>query len=281
MSQIALCIPHAPHMPGRIESMARLKATIDNSDGPGNDLVRIFADREPHWRWSRKMWRWGLDTGMLHLVQLQDDALVPPNVLAVLHALHAGAPAKADVVALFGVHPIGRELARTGMRWHRSRAWVLGIGYSLSRRFLEGFVPWVEANDARARVTCEDALINAYCVENGIDVYHPLPSVVEHDIGVPSTWGAQSADMGLDKPENHGHRKAVVSWRDYGLAEMARPDFWEQQQDVRLLPESLSPTCWFCLGEPAFISSQETGVQVGPGCFAKMAAEAARRMVNR
>jgi len=172
-------------------------------------------------------------------------------------------------VALFSPHPLAREIARMGGRWHRTRAWVMGNGYLLSRAFLSEFVPWVIANEARARVTCEDALIGAFCVETARDVFHPLPSIVDHDVSVPSTNGADST----------GHRRATVHWSHYMPAELEDPNYWVQPGATRLLAAGeCSPRCWFCLAEDAFISSQETGVHIGPACMARMVVEAANRM---
>ena len=275
---IAIAIPHASHHAARTVSLNRLLLQIGN----GAVVPRVFADREPHWQWSKKLWRYGLESGAAWLVQVQDDVQVPQTFVWACEAALEGAPTNCDVVALFGIHPLARELARQGQRWYTTRAWLMGNGYALRRSFLETFVPWVEANEETARVTCEDALINRYCVETGRSVFHTMPSLVEHDLSLPSTWGQQAAGMGLDRPENHGHRKATVSYLDYNEIEIARPDFWHQAGDVRALLDALGPRCWMCLGhEPAFISSQESGVHLGPECFAKMAQEAARRMVNR
>lgn len=278
LPSIKIAIPHAAYRPGRPESLARLRAQLG---GDGSDR-RVFADKEPHWKWSLRLWRWGLESGADWLVQLQDDVQVPETFGAAVRAALAAASPSAQVVALFGIHPLARELARQGQRWHRTRAWLMGNGYALRRDFLAEFVPWVDANEALARVTCEDALINRYCVETGRDVFHTMPSLVEHDLSIASTWGDQAKGMGLDRPENHGHRKATVSYLDFNPRELTRVDFWQQQGDVRALLDSLGPRCWMCLGqEGAFISSQESGVHLGPQCFAKMAHEAAGRMLNR
>jgi hypothetical protein len=278
MTTIAIAIPHAAHKPGRKESLARLMGTLEQYPAD----IRVFAEREPHWAWSKRLWRWGLESRVEWLVQLQDDVQVPDGFLLVADAMLSMAPKGAQVIAMTTIHPLARELARMGNRWHRTRAWLMGNAYALSRPFLAEFLPWVEANEQLARVTCEDALVNRYCIERGIDVYHCLPSLGEHDLSVPSTWAEQAASMGLDRPENHGHRKATVSYLDYNPKELARANFWEQQGDVRLLADHLGPRCWFCCGnEPAFISSQESGVHIGPQCFAKVAEVAARNMMIR
>jgi hypothetical protein len=275
MTTIAIAVPHAAHKPGRKESLQRLQEQLGFAP-------MVFADREPHWAWSKRIWHWGLESKGAWLVQLQDDMQVPADFLGVATAALSRAPAGADVVALTTIHPIARELARQGHRWHRTRAWLMGNAYALSHAFLAEFVPWVESNEATARVTCEDALINRYCVETGRDVFHTLPSLAEHDLSVPSTWAEQAASMGLDRPENHGNRQVTVSFRDYSPQELAREGFWEQQGDIRMLADHLGPRCWFCCGqEMAFISSQESGVHIGPACFAKVAQEAASRMQLR
>lgn len=278
MTTFAVTIPHAAHRPERKESLdALIKSLLPALD---QHAFRVFQDKEPHWQWSLKMWKYALEADRDYLVQLQDDVTVPENFFDVLQAMTEHR--KPDVIALIGVHPVAREIARMGGRWHRSRAWLMGNGYMLSRRFLQAFVPWREANEDQARYICEDALINKYAMENGIDVWHPLPSPVVHNLALPTTWGEQAKGMGIDTPDAHGHRQAVVSWQDFNVKELARADFWHQPgAAVRLLPNNIAPQCWFCLEEPAFISSSETGVHVGPNCFAKMAHVAGSRMVGQ
>jgi hypothetical protein len=274
--KLALCIPHAAHKPGRHASLTRvlgfLGAEPSNDNAipvTGFDQARVFSEREPHWKWSLRMWRWGLESGADWLVQLQDDTVLPGNLTAVIEAMLTSMPANDGVIGLMGVHPVGREIARLGGRYYRTRAWLLGNGYMLSRKFLERFIPWVEANEARARVTCEDSFINAFCCENGLDVWHPLPSLVDHDTSIPSTWmlDGHSAD-------NHAHRRAIVSWKDYSPRELADPDFWKHPGQVKILVDALGPICWFCLNEPAFINSADTGCCLGQQCVAKVVSHA-------
>ncbi len=273
-----IVIPHAAHQPGRPESLKRLLAQI----GGGGPEPITLSDREPHWRWSRRLWRAGLESGADWLVQVQDDVQVPSTFRQATRAALSVAPEGCDVVALFGIHPLARELARQGGRWYRTRAWLMGNGYCLSRAFLAEFVPWAEANEAIARVTCEDALINRYCAQTGRDVFHTMPSLVEHDLTIASTWAEQAASMSLDRPENHGHRKATVSYLDYSDREITRADFWHQQGTVRALLDHLGPRCWFCNGnEPAFISSQDSGVHIGAACAMRVCGEAFNRMLQR
>jgi hypothetical protein len=277
MSDFVIAIPHAAHRPERTRSLNRLLSQLGPVPPP-----RVFAEREPHWQWSLRLWRWGRDSGADWLVQLQDDVQVPATFTSAVRAALGQAPAGAEVVALFGIHPLARELARQGSRWHGTRAWLMGNAYALSRSFLEAFVPWVEANEPIARLTCEDALINRYCVETGRNVLHTMPSLAEHDVALPSTWAEDAKRQGLDDPRNHGHRRATVSWLDFSEQELTRASFWQQPQDVRVLLDHLGPRCWFCLGgEPAFISSAESGVHLGPACFARISQEAAQRMLNR
>lgn len=275
--KIALAVPHAAHKPGRKESLARLGEMLGLpllGEGPAGWSTepfplqwRVFSEKEPHWEWSKRLWRWGYESGADYLVQLQDDVMVPANFHKALVALLTAHPT-AGIVALMNIHPLAREIGRMGGRMHRTRAWLLGNGYVLSRAILSEFVPWVERNEQKARLYSEDALINAFAAETARDVFHPVPSLVDHDVTVPSTWGA----------DNHGHRTATVSWKNYMPAEIEDPLFWKHPGEIRMLTNALRPFCWFCQNEEAFISSHETGVHIGPNCFARMAHEAAMRM---
>ena len=75
--KLALAIPHAAHKAERKASLERLLGVIRNTV-PG-DEYRIFSEKEPHWKWSLRLWKWGLETGADFLVQLQDDVVVPEN----------------------------------------------------------------------------------------------------------------------------------------------------------------------------------------------------------
>jgi hypothetical protein len=277
---LSIGIPHCAARPERRATLARLLDSLGPI--PDDMVLKVFDEPGPHWVWSREMWSWGLATDAPWFLQIQDDQVVPPNVLRAVRAMIAGSPAGCDVIGAFAVHPLGREIARQGGRWYRTRAWLMGGMYLFTRSYLKDFVPWVKANEARARVTCEDSLSNFFTNETGRDVFHPCPSLCEHDLSIPSTWMQQATDMGVPDPALHGNRRPTVSYKDFLPSELERAEFWEQPGGlVRLLPDSCGPLCWFCISEPAFISSTETGVHVGPNCFSKMAGVAAQRMLNR
>lgn len=261
---IAIAIPHAAHKPGRKESLSKLLEHLPD----GQCRMLVLSDPLPHWEWSKRLWRWGLESGADYLVQLQDDVIVPENFIAAVKALLTSNPN--DVTALMGIHPLAREVARMGGKMHRTRAWLLGNAYALSHRFLAQFVPWVEAHESEARVFSEDAFINRYCVDTARDVWHCVPSLADHDTSVPSTWGADS----------NGHRRATVSWKEYMPKEIEDPAFWVHSGEVRLFTDNLRPRCWCCLNEDAFISFQETGVHLGPNCVARAVADATQRMTR-
>ena len=263
----------------RVASMARLRAQL----GTWPDEYREFSEVEPHPDWSKRMWTWGRDVcagdPTAIALFLQDDVIVPENLYAILQALYSVWPS--GIVNLIGAHPVARELARQGGRAYRSRAFLLGLGYSVSADIIPEFVAFRERNEQAARMRSEDSFLALFAVETGRDVLHPMPSLVEHDLSVSSTWSA----------DNHGNRKAIISFRDYSNAEMQRADFWQHPGATRLITDHLGPRCWLCcdpahpeIGEQAFMTWEPSGVAIGARCWARagefLGADVARRMAG-
>ena len=272
----------AAFRPERRASLDRLRMQL----GPWtNDASTYFevADKCPHPDWSRRLWETGRDMTAgdptAQFVTIQDDVVVPDNFAAILQAIYSIWPDR--IVSLFNVHPISRELARAGGKMYRSRAFVLGVGYSIPGSLMVEFCEFRKRNDQAARMRSEDSFVALWAVETGRDIYHPMPSLVEHDLSMPSTWGA----------DQHGNRSATVSFRDYSAAELERPDFWVHPGTPRLITDHLGPRCWLCvdpahpeIGEQAFMTFEPSGVAIGARCWAKcgefLGADVARRMAG-
>jgi hypothetical protein len=220
MPTFALAIPHTPWVPERAASFARLRGQLRERE-PAGLKHRVFDEKEPNHEWSRKLWEWGERAQATHLLQLQDDVVVAPNFWPALQAMVTARPN--DVIVLESAHPAAMTLARAGRRWYSSSDAVIGVGYLIPYVELAHFLFWLGSAlkpGAREALT-EDTLIAIWCVATGRRIYCPVPTVIDHDTTIASTYGN----------DQHSYRRPSVTWRDgdvcgWADADLERPDFW-------------------------------------------------------
>lgn len=257
---IALAIPHTPWIPARVESMTRLQASLKSGEGPRH--WSIFADRESNRVWSQKLFRWALETGATHLLQLQDDVIVAPRFWSVLRAMIEAQPTR--IIGLEASHPLSVVQHQAGRRWYRD-TWLIGVGYVFPRLELHNYVLWCEAHPDLVASTNEDSLISRWAFETKRHIWHPIPTIIDHDIGVPSTYG------------NDGHhefsmyRRPLVTWREVNTPGLEDPAYWRvAEEGAPVLPGPGTQLCWYCLeGQGSFISPK-SGARLCKKCIAEM-----------
>ncbi len=252
----ALAVPHTPWVPERVVSLGCLRATVGSPA-----IERVFAEKEPNWSWSQKIWAWGTETDATHLVQLQDDVDVAPNFWAALSAMIAAVPDQ--IIGLQGAHPVFRTLAKEDHRWARSHAWMVGVGYVIPRADLAELVKFRTIFDGIAHEKNEDDFIAWFCTETGRDVWHPIPTIIDHG-DMQSTYGNG----------DHKFRRPTVTWREFGADEITRVDFWTPSADPPMVVNPHLNRCWFCQGEPSVVGFKETGALIGRICIANAVAGA-------
>jgi hypothetical protein len=216
----ALGVPHTPWVAERVESLRRLQRELDGSVCGVIEAALKFEDREPNHVWSAKMWRWAFESTATHLVSLQDDARIAPNFWRALSGMVDANPH--EIIGLQAPHPSIPFLAAQGQRWCHTRAWVVGVGYVIPKPVLRELLAWRNRQPAwRIVGTNEDTLINDFCLETRRRVFHPIPTIVDHDTTLASTY-----DNDRDT-----HRHSLVRWVDgskygFGLEELERVSFW-------------------------------------------------------
>lgn len=277
MTTLALGLPHTPWIPARVESFQRLvdglglkpPLVVSGADGRyvhgPEDLthVRIFQERESNRVWPGKLYRWAVSTGATHMLQLQDDAIPYERFWSVLRAMLEAVPDQ--IIGLEANHPLGPEMHRTGRRWYRTRAWLVGVGYvwPLDAKLPNGlpaFLRWCEANPAILANNNEDSLVNHWAQLHGFDIWHPVPTIIDHDIGVPSTYGND------EHHEFSMYRRPTVTWRDVPLlAGLEHADHWGAALPP-LLPGPGTQRCWFCGDREAGATSSKTGARICLPC---------------
>lgn len=189
--KLALSITHAAHRPERVASFERLRSQV----GSTWDFVHVESDPMPCHEWSLRQWQWALDCGADATVFLQDDVTVCERFHEVAAAI---AEAGRDrIVCLHSNHPRAAALAEAGHHWYTSADGLVGNGYILGRAQLEGLLHFRRACVVDPADWNEDTLIDAYAMATEQRIYHCVPSPIDHDTSLPSTWGA----------DHHAHRR--------------------------------------------------------------------------
>lgn len=253
---IALAIPHCPWIPERVTSLQRLLDGLGSQEG---HPTKVFDEKEPNWSWSLKIWNWGVESGCDWLLQLQDDVIPSPMLWGSLYAM-LQANTDAEIIGLQGAHPKFRTLSRDGYRWARSRAWMVGVGWLIQKKALVELLTWRAGipSDVLLKVN-EDDLIARFAEHTERDVYHPIPTLIDHDISIPSSY----------QNDNHKHRKPTVTWHEFGEKELETVDFWKPTQDVPFVTNPHLNRCWFCESEPSAAGFEPTGAVIGRNCLSK------------
>lgn len=197
--RLSLAISHTPWVPERVDSMARL---VDRIDHKSLVAFHVFSDKEPNDVWSGKMWTWASEQNVDWCVFLQDDTVVAPDFVDRLADLLQGAPG--DIVGLQVAHPAAPALAAEGYSWFSTSDALVGVGYAIRRSTLKGFLEWRASGlkiGAREALS-EDTLLGIYAMTHGARIYHPLPTLVDHDTSLPSSYGN----------DQHKNRRSRVRW---------------------------------------------------------------------
>lgn len=227
MITIALAVPHAAWIPERVASMTRLRWQLgigENVDELPEGLAhyRAFTEREANHEWSERLWTWLATGDQTHCLQLQDDCLVPPNFWAALSALLAAFPRQ--VICFQSVHVAARALAEEGERGYTTSEHLIGVAYCLPRELLVEFLGWrrTKLKPGAIEAISEDTLMAAWCLATGHRVFHPIPTIVKHDVSKASTYGN----------DDHEARVSPVPWDVEGapwtLTDLEREEFWRQ-----------------------------------------------------
>jgi hypothetical protein len=209
----ALAIPHTPWVPERVESVNRLMGELFSGGGepPGLVAWTQITERARNEVWSERMWLWGTSTGASHFLSLQDDVLVAPGFWAALRALVETNPE--DVIGLEVAHPMARQLAEEDVRLFTTPDMLIGVGYVIPVKLLEEFLVWREEHLVAGWKTSgpggktaltEDTMIGIWCLATGRRILHPIPTIIDHDVELASTYGN----------DDHTNRRPYVNWKD-------------------------------------------------------------------
>jgi len=219
---IAFAVPHTPWVPERVRSFERLFDQLDIPHRPrAVATYRFFTERAANAVWSADMWRWGAEQQVSHFVTLQDDVIVAGFFWNAIGAMLEALPDQ--VIGLEVVHRAAPALAELGHRWFTTADCLIGVGYALPTKLLREFLEWRERKlkPGALEVLTEDTMLGIWCMVTGHLVFHPLPTIIDHDTGIASTYGN----------DGHANRRPLVRWAanqgEFASAELlSDPDWW-------------------------------------------------------
>jgi len=244
---IALAIPHTPWRPERVDSLRRLESQLGTLMGPGliepscspwGGPGRLFTERVPNWQWADNMWTWAESTGCDHFLQLQDDVIVDSQFWTHLSAMLEALPN--EIIGLESVHQWSVMAYQAGHHWYTSTDCLIGVGYVLPRAMLSEFNLWRYKYLRRGATTGalnEDTMIAIFAMATGRPIWHPVPTIIDHDVSLPSTYGN----------DHHSHRRPLVTTVDRDSEPGAKADRgWGDIINVRNTGRFYGVTPWFC-----------------------------------
>lgn len=227
---LSVAISHSPWVPERVESFKRLCTWLEIGNAPDwtclnqhvSSHVAIFQDREPNWSWSEKMWSWAASTAATHCLFLQDDVIPMPGFWDALQAMVEANPDA--IIGLETAHPAAAVLRDEGANWMTTADGLIGVAYVMPRETLKKFLLWRSSalKPGAVEAVSEDSLIGLYAAWHGLRIWHPIPTIIDHDTTIASTYGN----------EGHKNRRPSVKWDE---------DHTQLQSFEHWLPHSAMP----------------------------------------
>ncbi len=204
--RFSLAVSHTPWVPERVESWRRLREELAcQSVFAELAAYRVFDERAPNHVWSLQMWTWAAERDAEWCVFLQDDAMVSPCFLEELQGICEGNAC--DVIGLQVASPLAVPLAEAGYPGFTTSDGLVGVGYAIRREALHCFLEWREENleSGAVETISEDSLIGLWAAVTGNRIYHPIPTIVDHDVSLQSTFNN----------DHHTNRRSRVRWDTY------------------------------------------------------------------
>lgn len=199
----SLAISHTPWVPERVASIHRLLGELGSCPSSVR-ATRVIDEPGANHEWSEHMWQWAAQQDVSHCVFLQDDARVPPHFWSELRSMVASKPD--EIIGLEVVHPLAVPLAKREHRWFSTSDGLVGVGYVMPREVLLEFLIWRSRLEPASLLwVTEDTLIGLFALTNDRRICHPLPTIIDHDVSLASTYGNDA----------HSHRRPPVRWDNY------------------------------------------------------------------
>lgn len=221
--KIATSVVHAPWIPERAETIKRLRESL-GVDAPGSSEIEDSTTpvgpyheetiRGPSWIWQEDQFRWFATTDADVFFVTQDDQRTPGTKLfwETMIAMLDGSGAK--VICFHAGLPAARTLFAAGEVAYTTVDGLVGQGFAMRRDVALDFQSFRANELVAGAYDCsalnsftrsEDNLIALFCMTRGIKIWHPIPTIIDHDLSLPST------NEGYDA---HLYRSSQVTWED-------------------------------------------------------------------
>jgi hypothetical protein len=242
-------IAHAAWADGRARGLKRLLGTL------GRD-AEIFRSEAPEHAtvWAHRIWEWAASQHEPTCV-LNDDIRLICDFPLILEAIASAIPDRN-----LSLHFQGQDAPRLARAGHRHlRAYDLtGPAYVLTPESARSMVEFWNANPAlqNKKDLNEDNVAAQWAWDKQQPFWAPLPSLVKHDVSIPSTLGY----------DHHKDRQTSVAWDEPWwppgmLTQMSDPDYW-RVPDGHHVPLIENP--WFSSRHLAMLRRQRRGILPPP-----------------
>lgn len=201
MIDLRVAIVHADHLEDRRASYARLRAALGET--PTWARVTPITGKMPPREWAALAFEACL--GGTHGLVLQDDMMPCPDFWGVLRRTLEARPF--DCLGLYCSHKGASQAYQDGLSWVTTCDGLIGGAYAApASMFGELLSRWRDRFRWQGH---EDTFIQTYLQSIGRFVYHPLPSLVDHDLSVEPTAGNPHHQTNPDLI------RARVPWHDH------------------------------------------------------------------
>lgn len=225
-----ISILHGPG-PEREAALKRLSESL-GEDNPGEYTCLVEKGPGPEHAFNGRRWQRALDEaklmGFTHCVFLDDDVVVCPQFARRVRQVILGAPEK--IIGLHAPHPAAKEAWEAGEKWITTSDGTLGPANVIPTPMLERFLHWrgTALRDGALESIDSDVLLGLFCRVHGLKVWHPVPTITDHDTMIVSTFGN----------ENTRGRRSALTWKTVPL-----PESWEQSVPVRHVGDWFGEWC--------------------------------------
>lgn len=243
----SLVITHASWVPERRASFAAMRETLMSSadDADITPVSYLLDYRKPEeLAWDvfktilyRKSLRWSLEQDVSYHVFLTDDLHIYPRFWESLTAMVTAKPDK--IIGLLSNAPGASEVADKGGGWYRCNSWVVGPAYVVPGDRLAAFYGWyceTLCDDASPpqpgvyggrRWYDDDSALNEWITHEGPgESWHPVPTIIEHRVDLPSLVG--HGDIYSRERESWRATRKVVIRDGYDWEWRSAPAAWTE-----------------------------------------------------
>jgi hypothetical protein len=210
----------------RRSSLLRLLEQLEANDGANVKSSRVESTPGPWWVWSELQWSKAAELDVDASIFLQDDVDASPDFWTIVDAMVRGRPD--DIIALSCAHPAARTIFTQGKPGYTTTDGLIGIGYIFPQAVLREFLEWRRTELAKHALErlVDDALVNVFAMATGRTVFHPVPTVIDHDLELAST---NTIEKDGRRTDDGAYRRPQVTWRDWDrLPEAIRGDRFDE-----------------------------------------------------